>query len=231
MLLGWHYGDYYANAYALNQYLAAKGYAVLSVNYRLGIGYGHEFHRPPNAGAQGAAEYLDVKAGAEWLARQPNVDAARIGIWGGSYGGFLVAMGLARDSDLFAAGVDVHGVHDWTTERARGLMNRDRYETAPDLERALELAWSSSPVKDMATWRSPVFVVHGDDDRNVRFAQSVDLVRRLDAHGVPYEELVIVDDTHHWMLHATALRTGEATAAFCDRTIGARSAARVSTQR
>jgi dipeptidyl aminopeptidase/acylaminoacyl peptidase len=65
-----------------------------------------------------------------------------------------------------------------------------------------------------------VFVVHGDDDRNVRFSQSVDLVRRLDAHGVPYEELVIVDDTHHWMLHANALRVGEATARFFDRTIG-----------
>ena len=220
MLLGWHYGDYYANTYALNQYLAAKGYAVLSVNYRLGIGYGHEFHRPARAGAQGASEYQDVKAGAQWLARQPFVDAGRIGIWGGSYGGFLTAMALARDSDLFAAGVDVHGVHDWTTERARGLMNRERYETAPDMARALETAWTSSPVRDMATWRSPVLVIHADDDRNVRFAQSVDLVQRLDAHDVPHEELVIVDDTHHWMLHANAVRVGEATAAFFDRTIG-----------
>ena len=120
---------------------------------------------------------------------------------------------------LFAAGVDVHGVHDWTTERARGLMNRERYETAPDFERALEIAWRSSPVSSMATWRSPVFVIHGDDDRNVRFAQSVDLVRRLAAQGVPYEELVIPDDTHHWMLHGNAVRVGEATAAFFDRTL------------
>ncbi|HEX6630959.1 MAG TPA: prolyl oligopeptidase family serine peptidase, partial [Gemmatimonadaceae bacterium] len=89
MLLGWHYSDYYANTYANNQYLAAKGYVVLSVNYRLGIGYGDDFHRPPHAGARGAAEYQDVKAAAEWLARQPDVDPQRIGIWGGSYGGFL----------------------------------------------------------------------------------------------------------------------------------------------
>ena len=219
MLLGWHYSDYYSNTYATNQYLAARGYVVLSVNYRLGIGYGREFHLPPNAGAQGAAEYQDVKAAAEWLARQPTVDPRRIGIWGGSYGGFLTAMALARDPQLFAAGVDVHGVHDWTTERARGLMNRERYETAPDFERALEIAWRSSPVSSMATWRSPVLVIHGDDDRNVRFAQSVDLVRRLAAQGVPYEELVIPDDTHHWMLHGNAVRVGEATAAFFDRTL------------
>ena len=112
MLLGWHYSDYYTNAYASNQYLASLGYIVLSVNYRLGIGYGHAFHRPAGAGSQGAAEYQDVKAAGEWLRRQPWVDGRRIGIYGGSYGGYLTALALARNSDLFAAGVDIHGVHD-----------------------------------------------------------------------------------------------------------------------
>src|SRR5207248_535428 len=95
MLLGWHYRGYYSNAYAVNQYLASRGFAVLSVNYRLGIGYGHDFHHPPHAGAAGAAEYLDVLAGGRWLAAQPEVDAARVGIWGGSYGGYLTALALA----------------------------------------------------------------------------------------------------------------------------------------
>jgi len=198
----------------MNQYLAQQGFVVLSVNYRLGIGYGYAFHQPPNAGARGASEYLDVKAGAEYLRTLPQVDGARIGIYGGSYGGFLTAMALARNSDLFAAGVDIHGVHDWTTERARGLMSRDRYEEAPDLARALEVAWESSPVSSMATWRSPVLIVHGDDDRNVRFSQSTDLVRRLAAREIPHETLLIVDDTHHWMRHANALIADSATAAF-----------------
>ena len=96
--------------------LASRGYVVLSVNFRLGIGYGHDFHRPPNAGVQGAAEYQDVKAGGEYLQRLPQVDAKRIGIYGGSYGGYLTALALARDSKLFA--VDIHGVHNWTAERA-----------------------------------------------------------------------------------------------------------------
>jgi len=222
MLLGWHYSDYYSNAYALNQYLASRGYVVLSVNFRLGIGYGYEFHRPQGAGAQGAAEYQDVRAAAEYLRTLPQVDPARIGIYGGSYGGFLTALALARDSGLFAAGVDIHGVHDWTTERARGIMNRDRYEEAPDVQRALEAAWRSSPVSSIAGWRSPVLLIHGDDDRNVRFGQTVDLARRLEAAGIPYEELVIPDDTHHFLSHANQLRVNRATADFFDRKLRGR---------
>jgi dipeptidyl aminopeptidase/acylaminoacyl peptidase len=221
MLLGWHYSDYYTNAYALNQYLASRGYVVLSVNYRLGIGYGHDFHRPPNAGAQGASEYQDVKAGAEYLQRLPQVDAKRIGIYGGSYGGFLTALALARDSQLFAAGVDIHGVHNWTAERAASLLE-DRYEKIPDAERALDVAWQSSPVSSVGMWKSPVLLIHGDDDRNVRFSQTTDLVRRLDKAGVAFEELVIPDDTHHFFLHANMVKVNAATAAFFDRLFGMR---------
>lgn len=222
MLLGWHYSDYYANAYSLNQYLASRGFVVLSVNYRLGIGYGYEFHRPPHAGTSGAAEYQDVKAGAEWLARQPQVDASRIGIYGGSYGGYLTALALGRDSRLFAAGVDIHGVHDRTINRTSNLVAPNQYERAPDAERALEVAWQSSPVSSVPTWTSPVLIIHADDDRNVQFNQSSDLVRRLDAAGVPYETLVIVDDTHHMMRHANWVRVDSAAAEFLERKLGAR---------
>jgi dipeptidyl aminopeptidase/acylaminoacyl peptidase len=219
MLLGWHYSDYYSNAYALNQYLASRGYVVLSVNFRLGIGYGHDFHRPPNAGVQGTAEYRDVKAAGEFLRRLQQVDSERIGIYGGSYGGFLTALALARDSELFAAGVDIHGVHNWTAERAQPLLE-NRYEKAPDTQRALDLAWQSSPISSIATWKSPVLLIHGDDDRNVRFSQTTDLVRRLEKAGVPFEELVIPDDTHHFLRHANSVKVNSATAAFFDKVFG-----------
>jgi dipeptidyl aminopeptidase/acylaminoacyl peptidase len=219
MLLGWHYSDYYTNAYALNQYLASRGYVVLSVNYRLGIGYGHEFHRPEKAGSQGASEYQDVKAGAEYLQRLAQVDAKRIGIYGGSYGGFLTALALARDSKLFAAGVDIHGVHNWTAERAAGLLE-NRYEKIPDVQQALDAAWQSSPVSAIASWKSPVLLIHGDDDRNVRFSQTTDLVQRLEKAGVSYEELVIPDDTHHFMRHTNLVKVDAAVAAFFDRVFG-----------
>ena len=98
MLLGWHYMDYYSNAYAVNQYLAAHGFTVLSVNYRLGIGYGRAFQHPEKAGPQGAAEYQDIVAGARFLQAASGVDGSRIGIWGGSYGGYLTGLALARNS-------------------------------------------------------------------------------------------------------------------------------------
>jgi len=224
MLLGWHYGDYYANAYAMNQYLANRGFVVLSINYRLGIGYGYEFHRPPNAGAQGASEYLDVKAAGEWLRARPDVDASRIGIYGGSYGGYLTALALARDSELFAAGVDIHGVHDFTADGgSRFGAGTWRYErSAAEVQQLADLAWQSSPVSSVATWRSPVLLIHADDDRNVRFAQTVDLVQRLRAQRVPFEEITIPDDTHHWMRFANQLRVNRETAAFFERVLRVR---------
>src|SRR4029077_16842629 len=112
MLLGWHYNSYYNNAYAMNQYLASRGYLVLAVNYRSGIGYGLRFREAERQGAGGASEFNDVLGAGLYLRSRPDVDPTRIGLWGGSYGGYLTAMGLSRASDLFAAGVDFHGVHD-----------------------------------------------------------------------------------------------------------------------
>ena len=216
MLLGWHYSDYYANAYATNQFLASQGFLVLSVNYRLGIGYGFKFHQPKRGGPFGAAEYQDVRAAAVWLGAQSFVDKNRIGIYGGSYGGYLTALALGRDSKLFAAGVDIHGVHDWTTS-SRTPAAAIGYEKAPDADSATHLAYFSSPVATVDKWTSPVLVIHADDDRNVPFSQSTDLVKRLEKKGVPVEILVIVDDTHHWMKHANALTVNSAVADFFKR--------------
>jgi dipeptidyl aminopeptidase/acylaminoacyl peptidase len=213
MVLGWHFMDYYSIDYALNQYLVSLGFTVLSVNYRLGLGYGYEFHKPANAGVAGASEYLDVKAAGEWLSKQPLIDAKRIGIYGGSYGGYLAAMGLAKDSKLFAAGVDIHGVHN----RARYLLAPDRGEPAPDEVLASKIALESSPIAWIKNWTSPVLFIHADDDRNVPFSQSIDLIRRFEKKGFPFESLVIPDDTHHWMKHSNAVRVSEATAEFLKR--------------
>jgi dipeptidyl aminopeptidase/acylaminoacyl peptidase len=79
------------------------------------------------------------------------------------------------------------------------------------------VAWESSPVSAISTWKSPVLLIHADDDRNVRFSQTVDLVRRLAAAKVPFEEIVIVDDTHHWMSFANQMRVNNATAEFFQR--------------
>ena len=132
MLLGWHYMDYYSNAYAVNQYLALHGFTVLSVNYRLGIGYGRAFQHPPHAGPAGAAEYQDVLAGARYLQHVAGVDPKRIAIWGGSYGGYLTGLGLARNSDVFKAGVDFHGLSNWVPALGKdGALSRTLVRRKP----------------------------------------------------------------------------------------------------
>ena len=101
-------------------------------------------------------------------------------------------------------------------------MNRDRYEQAPDIDKAIDIAWSSSPVYYMKTWKSPVLLIHGDDDRNVRFSQTVDLSQRLTELGVPFEEMIIPDDTHHFMNSARASDFRPSLSSSSPRTLGRR---------
>ncbi len=216
MMLGWSYMRYYSNAYAMNQYLAGHGFTVLSVNYRLGIGYGYDFQHPAKGGPAGSSEYQDVLAGAKFLQKVASVDPARIGIWGGSYGGLLTGLALARNSDVFKAGVDVHGVHDWSRVLAEELPMPTRFEKG-DYAAALETAFKASPAADVATWTSPVLFIHGDDDRNVRFNQTIDLVRRLLAKGTPFEELVIPDEIHDFLRAQDWATVDAATAEFLTR--------------
>src|SRR5665213_2197802 len=219
-LLGWHYMEYYSNAYAVNQYLAAHGFVVLSVNYRLGVGYGRAFHQPDHAGYAGAAEYQDVVAGAHFLQSLRSVDAQRIGIWGGSYGGYLTALALARDSALFKAGVDFHGVHDWSRLMDAWFGKPEaRYEKG-DREKAMEVAWNSSPDAAIDGWKSPVLLIQSDDDRNVPFQQTIDLARRLEARHLSYEELVIPNEIHGFLRYTSWLRADEATVKFLTHSLG-----------
>ena len=142
----------------------------------------------------------------------------RIGVYGGSYGGYLTAMALSRNSDIFAVGVDIHGVHDWIGKGEYGLRQlADRYETAPDLKQALDTAWAASPASNLSAWKSPVLFIHGDDDRNVSIAQTVDLVQRLRKTDVHQEELVLVDETHSILRYSNELRMNAATAEFLER--------------
>jgi dipeptidyl aminopeptidase/acylaminoacyl peptidase len=216
MLLGWHYMGYYANAYAFNQYLTSRGFVVLSVNYRSGIGYGLEFREALGYGAAGASEYRDVVGAGLYLRTRPDVDPARIGLWGGSYGGYLTALGLARASDLFAAGVDLHGVHDWNVVIRNFAPDWDPKAQA---ERA-RIAFEASPLADVKTWRSPVLIVHGDDDRNVPFSESVDLAAALRGQGVAFETLVLPDEVHGFLLHDSWRRALQAAAEFFERHMG-----------
>lgn len=192
MLLGWHPMDAYAFMYGFNQYLASEGYAVLSVNYRGGTGYGLEFREPKDFGWMGSSELKDIEGAIAYLHTRADVDPKRIGVWGGSYGGLMTALALSRHSDQLAAGVDYAGVHDWSKFLSQ----------IPGIDAAtLKRAFDASAMSTVDKWRSPVLIVHADDDRNVPFSQSVQLAEGLRKNHVEFEQMVITNEIHDLLRH------------------------------
>ena len=216
MLLGFHPMQYYAQTYEFNQYLASRGFVVLSVNYRSGTGYGLNFRQALNYGANGASEDNDVVGAARYLQTRPEIDPHRIGAWGGSYGGYLTALALARHSGLYAAGVDLHGVHDWSLE-----LDLWKPTDEPGIDQAAiaRRAFQSSPMSSLETWKSPVLLMQGDDDRNVLFAQTVRLATDLRHRGVAVEEKVFPDEVHDFLLHRNWITAYQLAADFLERNL------------
>ena len=210
MLLGANPMGAYSYMYAMNQYFASRGYVVLSVNYRGGTGYGLNFRVPPKFGPSGASEFNDILGAASFLTARADVDPKRLGVWGGSYGGYMTALALARASDTFAAGVDYAGVHDWN-----GLLKIYAAAGAPSV--ADSLARASSPLSSIKRWRSPVLVIQADDDHNVPFSQSVQLITALREQKVPHELLVIPNEIHDLLLHQSWLTYFHAQSVFLDK--------------
>jgi dipeptidyl aminopeptidase/acylaminoacyl peptidase len=213
MLLGYHSGWYYSNAYHLSQYFASQGYIAMSINYRSGIGYGLNFREATNYGASGNSEFQDLEAAGEWLKTHPSVSASKIGVWGGSYGGYMTAMALARRSDLFAAGVDIHGVHNWNTEIPTFMPEYDSLR----FPKHAQIAYKSSPVYYIDSWKSPVLLAHGDDDQNVPFSESENIARLLRRQGVDFEQVIIPDEVHGFLMYQSWRGIYEATVDFFNR--------------
>jgi dipeptidyl-peptidase-4 len=214
MLLGYHYMDFYHQAYAVNEWLASQGYIVMSVNYRSGIGYGKSFRNAANVGGRGNAEYRDVIAAGKYLQTRADVDPTRVGIWGLSYGGVLTAQALARNSDVFIAGVDMAGVHLW----GNSIDSAD-------------VSYKSSAISAIDNWKSPVLVWANDDDRNVEFSQTIGLVELLRAHNVYYELMVNPDDTHETLIHHRWLELYAHMDSFLDRFVRKHAAASTNSSR
>jgi dipeptidyl aminopeptidase/acylaminoacyl peptidase len=152
----------------------------------LGIGYGHAFQYPEESNRGESPEYDDLIAATKYLQARPDVDPQRIGIWGGSYGGYLTALALARDSEMFAAGVDLHGFHDRVIRELESAIT-------PTLD---DMSSGTDPI-----WTAPVLLIHGDDDRTVRFQETIDLESRLRDRGVPVDVITIPDEVHEFLLY------------------------------
>src|SRR5690606_22987138 len=90
------------------------------------------------------------------------------------------------------------------------------YEVAPDYEEAKKIAWESSPFAYLDSWKSPVLFIHGDDDRNVNVSHTTDLIRRFEEKDLPYNYLMIPDETHHWMKFSNMVKVNKATVDFLE---------------
>ena len=123
-------------------------------------------------------------------------------------------MALSRSSDLFAAGMDMHGVHDWSARG--GSVANPNLDPEKQREQA-RVAFESSPMASVKTWKSPVLLVHCDDDRNVNFSQTVSLVEALRSNGVEFEELIFPDEIHDFLLWEHWIKAMKAGDAFFDR--------------
>ena len=142
-------------------------------------------------------------AAGKWLAARADVDPNRVGIWGLSYGGLLTAEALARNSDIFKVGVDLAGVH----------LEGSSLDPA-------DVSYTSSAISEIDKWKSPVLLVHGDDDRNVNFAQTVGLVQLLRARNIYHELIVFPDDVHETLLHSRWLYTFDRMETFLNKFLG-----------
>ena len=114
-----------------------------------------------------------------------------------------MATALARASDVFKAGVDFHGVHNWATELA-----------IPPTEPDYKVAFDASPMADLSHWRSPVLLIQGDDDPDVQFNQTVMLADALRRRGIPMQLLMFPDEVHDFLLYRTWLSAYQATSKF-----------------
>ena len=185
---------------ALLQYLANHGYAVLGINNRGSSGYGKTFYTADDQ-KHGREPLWDCVEGKNWLASLPYVDKDRIGIIGGSYGGYMVLAALAYKPEEFAVGVDIFGVSNWlrTLEGIPAWWESQRlalYTEMGDPVKDKAMLTEVSPLFHADKIRRPLFVVQGANDPRVIKAESDDIVAAVKKNGVPVEYVVFPDEGH-----------------------------------
>jgi dipeptidyl-peptidase-4 len=173
-----------------NTYLAERGYVILDLDYRGSSGYGRDFRTDVHLDI-GGPDLEDEMTGLEFLQSLPFIDPGRIGIWGWSYGGFMVAHAMLRYPDAFAAGAGVAPVTDWR--------NYDTHYTEERLgiPREQEEAYrAGSPVTHADGLRNHLLLIHGMGDDNVHFQDTVQLVDALIRTGVDFEMMCYPGGKH-----------------------------------
>ena len=187
--LGWHPGSY-RMYYSASLYLAQQGYVVITPDYRGSSGYSREWATGVHMGL-GVSDAADVASSADYLKTLAYVDPDRIGVWGLSYGGYLTLQAITRDPLLFRCGINVAGVVDWATYGAG--------YTTPRLGTPVEnpqIYRVSAPIYHLDKLARPLLVLHGTNDRNVAFRDSLRLWDQLLKLGKEFDMGVYPGEIH-----------------------------------
>src|SRR4029077_8591377 len=188
-------------------------------NNRGGTGYGLDFREADNLGPGGASELNDLLGAITYLRGRQDVDSRRLGIWGASYGGLMTALGLARASNVLAAGVDYAGIYNWSTFLSSV---GEPIDGADANRRAVE----SSPIATIDQWHSPVLVVQADDDRDVPSQQSLELIEALRSHRIEHEEFILPNEIHDLGRYASWIQFFQASDHYFDERLVKRATTR-----
>jgi dipeptidyl aminopeptidase/acylaminoacyl peptidase len=190
------------------QALAARGIAVFAPNVRGSSGFGKRFVNLDN-GALRENGVRDIKASVDYVVNAKIADPHRIGIMGGSYGGYMVMAGLTQYPDLFAAGADLFGIVNFetffkNTQPWMAAISKIEYgnpETEADLLRKL------SPIHRLDRLRTPTIVLHGANDTNVPVIEAEQVVENLKRRNVPVEYVLFPDEGHGWRKTPNRIRS------------------------
>ena len=193
------------------------GAAVLVPNVRGSSGYGKTYLSLDNA-AKREDSVKDIGALLDWIATQPDLDASRVGVMGGSYGGYMVLASLMHYSDRIKAGIDVVGISDFATflnntESYRRDLRRAEYgdERDPAMKAVFE---QISPLKNAARIKSPLFVAQGKNDPRVPYTEAEQIVKAVRGNGPPVWYLLFADEGHGFRKKSNSDYFGAASVLF-----------------
>ncbi len=204
------------------QYFLNHGYAILMVNNRGSSGYGKTFHAMDDRD-HGDKDLMDCVYGKRWLAKQENIDSTKIGIYGGSYGGFMSLAGIIQYPNEFKIGVDLYGVANWPRtlksippywESFRKALYREMGD--PYTADSVRLR-NISPLFNTEKIKTPLLVLQGTNDPRVLQKESDEIVAGAKKNGTPVEYVLFPDEGHGFVKKENQMKAAEITLKFLDK--------------